>query len=333
METSRDQSTMNEPSEPNPKDMGSGVQKEKYKTITVYRDDDYDDYRATVHFEGGATASFSNLKQGIIRLEKIMDDESIKKFRVDLVGLLTIGEFDAELQAPGLTEPDPRDVANEKETRKLVYSFVTGTHNDGECFVNFLGGTSRVIRNFEDFNQVCRDLDETSAGRFMDNVNQLQQQGKLQYLLPNSHTKPYVVDEQVEQDRQAKMKELDDQYENLKKRRVELQLKGLSNFTLAQGVIDNLTEGLENNKELNPIFNELSRRGMSINITVFSHLDDDEVANLSLHPSKLFMPDMSKEEAELDADNKKFVSDCKKLMSKDARIELEGFLDLLRQNK
>jgi hypothetical protein len=293
----------------NPVNLGNtgGDVKQKYKCIEIYKDDYIDEYLAVVYFEDGGKVSFSNLKQGIGYLEGLLDEESIPKFRSDVVGFLKVGGFDADLLVPGLGQASHQNGDSKMEGQKLGYSHIyLHTDNGGQSgIVHFSDKTVHGVRNFEEFNQICRLLDSDSAERFMSEVADLQKMGKLQDLLPNSQTG---------EDLQAKTAELDNQLKDLQERNIQLQIKSLSNFTLAQSVIDNLMWALEDKKDLNPIFYELTRRKMSINLTIFSHLDDEEVVSLSVEPYKLVMPDVSKEQAALDADYKKFTKDSEKLV-------------------
>ena len=301
-----------------PQKVGSSQQgeKQKYRIMKVYADSEADDYRAVVHFENGETATFTDLKKGIIDLERMMDDESIMRFRYDLVIFLKNGQFDSELVTP-YAQLNPQNVEDKPETKKPAYVGIEIPADDGDerCVVRFSDGTWRSLRNFEDFNQLCRDLNPVSADRFMTHVNDFQQEGQLQYLLPNSKTQPYpkdVVDEQAEQGRHAKTKELDDRKKDLKERGLRLQVARFSNFGLALAGLSYLIPA--GNDEWNYFFSEMSDKEMTIKISVNTSFGK-EIASQVINPEDLMGQDLSEEEAELQADREQFFSDCAKYAS------------------
>jgi hypothetical protein len=94
-------------------------------------------------------------------------------------------------------QPDPHNVGKEQKDRKLGYSHIElHADNGGQSgIVHFSDGSMRGVRDFKEFNLVCRSLlDFESAVRFMDEVNSIQKEGKLQYLLPRNPDQPNPQD-------------------------------------------------------------------------------------------------------------------------------------------
>jgi len=236
-----------------------------------------------------------------------MDDESAPRFREDISVLHSSGKFD-NLLHPEQDQPNPQNVGKEQEVIKVLgYSHIElHTGNGGQSgTVHFSNGTMQGVRDFNVFNWICRSLlDVESSVRFMDEVSVLQKEGKLRYLLPRNSDQPNSQDvdkERVEQNRQAKVNQLEDQLQDLLLEERAVQAEGLNYYTLANVVASHMLSGLDNS-ELDPIFIEMNNRGMTIRIIVDKADDDDderEVLQQIINPRNLISQDVSDKEDRL----------------------------------
>jgi len=183
------------------------------------------------------------------------------------------------------------------------------------CDVQFMDGEIVRVNTFDELEALCQTMDEKSAKRLRNDVLRFQAEGKLQELLSyeanrakQKKAEHYVRQQQDEQARQAAHRNLLNRAKKLDERFFRAEVKALSNQGLAKFLTDRLEDAL-NEAKLNPVFEKMAEKGMTISIIVDDETGED-IVRLVLNPQNLISDeDVSEELAELESEKKDLETD------------------------
>lgn len=199
------------------------------------------------------------------------------------------------------TGTDQTTAQEPRQKTKLRYRGLVTLGKNSYADVCFTDRSSTRAQNYGDIDRICQMMDDESALIFRERVAELQAKGWLADLLS-----PLAKADKEEREREAAERnkrretmraELNGQLEQLNMRHGRLDAVALSNHSLAMIVVNTLALLLSEAMLEQTHLNEMSDRGMKIDISVTMDGGRKKVASLTINPDDLACADVSDEQA------------------------------------